>query len=484
MCSKTIPVSRLGLTLVEVLGATAVLVTLATISVVSIRDSVQAGQKATLQRELQQLNTALEGYKSAGGVIPEDADVAKALQLLKDGVDLAGDGNPDYASLVTDPPLSMQVAGEPYELQFTPEDGFSYGSASGSVLVDSGREVQPIEPVITNESLPSVLNYMSTLDRNSPGYADTQSQLALAMASDLLTPENKQAIADAMLADGYVYNPETLSWEGVTGAQTGQVGATDPGPGPVPTNPVTNYKFDITDPALVQNAMDSLPSLRSWNDQDPNMDPRDYSQTIAALLAASQQGHENYTPEGVKTFVDGELAGMMSDIDEARRMGQSQQWASLMNSMVKVLEVDGYYNGQVADFIVGQRMGRMDHNGIPESFKVDSVDWMIQTPNQAPATLYQPTGANANITPVLGRVFKLEAGDTLSALFGTPESSGVVGGDTVHTAQRAVVMINGSASTYYWNNNLNRWTRVFAGSPDATDYVIPQGSLVYLRPAP
>lgn len=478
---KPISYSRQGLTLVEVLGATAVLVTLATISVVSIRDSVQAGQKATLQRELQQLNTALEEYKSAGGVIPEDADVAKALQLLKDGVDLAGDGSdPDYASLVTDPPLSMQVAGEPYELQFSPDDGFSYASASGSALIDSGRVVQPVEPVITNESLPSVLNYMSTLDRNSPGYADTQGQLAIAVASDLLTPENKQAINDAMLADGYIYNPETLSWEGVTGGQT-SLTVTESSQ---PDMQTLNYRFDITDPAAVQGAMDSLSTLRSWNDQDPNADPRDYAQTIEALIAASQEGHANYTPEGVKTFVDAELAGMMTAIDEARRTGQSQQWASLMNSMVKVLEVDEYYNGKVADFIVGQRMGRMDHNGIPEAFKVDSVDWSIQTPNQTSATLHQPTGANANLAPVLGRVFKLDSGDTLTALFGTPATSGIVGGDTVHTAQRAVAMINGSAYTYYWDNNLNRWTRVSLGTPDVSNYVIPSGSLVYLKPAP
>lgn len=480
MCSNSIPSSRLGLTLVEVLGATAVIVTLATVSVVSIRDSVQAGQKAVMQREVQLLNVALEEYKSAGGVIADDASVTDALSLLEEGVDLAGDGNKDYAPLVNTPPLQMTVAGEAYDLTFTPQEGFAYTNAAGEGVGFSGAALQPVEPVITNGSLPSVLSYMSTLAPNSPAYADSQSQLAIAMASDLLSPESKQSINDAMLTDGYVYNPETLSWEGVTGVQT-PLTVTE---GALPQNDQNqNYSFDITDPAAVQGAMDALPALRSWNDQDPDMDPRDYSQTIAGLLEASQQGHSNYTPEGVRSFVDAELTGMMAAIDEARRTGQPQQWASLINSMVKVLEVDDYYNGWVADFIVGQRMGRMDHNGIPEAFKVDSVDWTVQTPNQAPVALYQPTGANANITPVLGRVFKLDSGDTLSALFGTPETAGIIGGDTAHTAQRAVTMINGSAYTYYWNTNLDRWSRVALGTPDVTNYFIPAGSLVFLKPA-
>jgi Tfp pilus assembly protein PilE len=484
MCSKTIPVSRLGLTLVEVLGATAVLVTLATISVVSIRDSVQAGQKATLQREVQQLNTALEEYKSAGGVIPEDTAVEDVLTLLKDGVDLAGDGDKDYASLVTDPPLQMQVAGETYDLTYTPQEGFAYTNANGEGIGGSGQSsTLGSEPLISNDTVPNMISQLQGYAPGSPAYNNLTGQLALAMSSDTISPETKQSITDAMLEQGYVYNSDTLAWEGITTGETAQPGTS------IPTTANTNYKFDISNPAAVQGAMDSLPSLRAWNDQDPSKDPRDYSQTIASLLAASQQGHENYTPEGVRSFVDAELDAMMDAIRAARASyvdGQlvynPQQWASLVNSLVKVLEVDGYYSGRVADFLVGQRMGNSIHTGLTEDFKVDNVDWTIETPNQTPPSLYQPTGANANISPVLGRVFKLESADNLTALFGTPETSGIVGGDSPRDAQHVIAMINNQhAHTYYWNNNLNRWTRVSLGSPDATDYSFAPGTTIVLK---
>jgi len=39
-----------GFTLVEILGAVAVMTTLATLSVVSVRDSLEAGQKSDMQR--------------------------------------------------------------------------------------------------------------------------------------------------------------------------------------------------------------------------------------------------------------------------------------------------------------------------------------------------------------------------------------------------------------------------------------------------
>lgn len=61
--------STKGFSLVEILGAIAVVSTLAAVSVVSIKDTVQAGQKAGAQKELQHLNGALQNFRSAGGVM-------------------------------------------------------------------------------------------------------------------------------------------------------------------------------------------------------------------------------------------------------------------------------------------------------------------------------------------------------------------------------------------------------------------------------
>jgi len=86
--------------LVEILGAVAVLATVATVSVISVKDSVQAGQKASAQKEIQNLNAALESFKSAGGVIPENATAAEAIGALQRGVDLSGS---EYVPLVSVP---------------------------------------------------------------------------------------------------------------------------------------------------------------------------------------------------------------------------------------------------------------------------------------------------------------------------------------------------------------------------------------------
>jgi len=86
-----------------------------------------------MQRELQQLNTALNNYEAAGGVIPDTADtnVQDALDALKDGVDLASTAG-DFTPLVTDPSLSVALDGESYNLDYTPGDGFSYVPSSGT----------------------------------------------------------------------------------------------------------------------------------------------------------------------------------------------------------------------------------------------------------------------------------------------------------------------------------------------------------------
>lgn len=87
---RTHQTSRQAFTLVEVLGAVAGAATLATVSVVSIQDSVKAGQRASVQRELQHLNTALQNFKSAGGVIPPDTSAEAAVTALQVGTNLEG----------------------------------------------------------------------------------------------------------------------------------------------------------------------------------------------------------------------------------------------------------------------------------------------------------------------------------------------------------------------------------------------------------
>jgi type II secretory pathway pseudopilin PulG len=128
-----------GLSLVEMLGAVAVITTLATVSVISVKDTVQAGQKSAAQKELQHLNTALQNFRSAGGAVPHDADVDTVVNLLKGGVDLSGS---NFTPLSSDPDMTRDIAGVPYTLEYDDEYGFTYEPefGEGGILGGSGAE--------------------------------------------------------------------------------------------------------------------------------------------------------------------------------------------------------------------------------------------------------------------------------------------------------------------------------------------------------
>jgi len=128
-----------GLSLVEVLGAVAVIATVATISVIAVKDSVQAGQRSAVQRELQHLNSALQNFRSAGGAVPVDAEADAVVNLLREGVDFSGS---NFTPLSADPAMTREIAGVPYSLEYDDENGFTYEpeSGEGGVLGGSGSE--------------------------------------------------------------------------------------------------------------------------------------------------------------------------------------------------------------------------------------------------------------------------------------------------------------------------------------------------------
>ena len=131
---------RRAFTIIEILGAAALITTLALVSVISVKDSVSAGQRATMQKELQALNTALNNFKGAGGVIDPDASVSDALGSLQAGTSIGG--ATVYAPLSGAPPFEASIGGMPYSLSYDADAGFSYipaGSEIGEVLGDSGR---------------------------------------------------------------------------------------------------------------------------------------------------------------------------------------------------------------------------------------------------------------------------------------------------------------------------------------------------------
>jgi len=133
--------SARAFSLIEVLGGIALVLTIAAVALISIKDTVISGQRSAVQRELQALNSAWQNFKSAGGVIEANASVVEALAALKRGVEMAGS---DFAPLATNPKLNLDVGGNTYTLQYDPEEGFSYIDPSGSGMGRAGEEVEGI----------------------------------------------------------------------------------------------------------------------------------------------------------------------------------------------------------------------------------------------------------------------------------------------------------------------------------------------------
>ena len=73
----------------------------------------------------------------------------------------------------------------------------------------------------------------------------------------------------------------------------------------------------------------------------------------------------------------------------------------------------------------------------------------------------------------VGDSYKILACDTLATLFGTPASSGILGGGNSTVADSIILVFNGSAATYFYSTTNSRWSRVAPGSPDATNTAVP-----------
>lgn len=188
---------RYGMSLVEILGATAVVMTVASVTVISVKDTLTASQRSAVQRELQSLNSALNNFKATGGVIAHGSSAEDAVRAMR-GV---GVNDMDYQPLINDPDWLKQIGGETYRLDYNDESGFSYipDSALSATFTDGGREAnQPgaggyqFDPTNPGE-IASALDRLASLNPEDPEYAailralNDAAELGALSADDLMT---------------------------------------------------------------------------------------------------------------------------------------------------------------------------------------------------------------------------------------------------------------------------------------------------------
>jgi hypothetical protein len=80
----------------------------------------------------------------------------------------------------------------------------------------------------------------------------------------------------------------------------------------------------------------------------------------------------------------------------------------------------------------------------------------------------------------VGNSYSIYGCDTLTSALGAPGTTGVLSGASSTVADSVVLIYNGTASTYFHNGT--RWTKVFAGNPDASNTpLLPFYGLAYAR---
>ena len=80
----------------------------------------------------------------------------------------------------------------------------------------------------------------------------------------------------------------------------------------------------------------------------------------------------------------------------------------------------------------------------------------------------------------VGDSYEIYGCDTLSGVLGSPSTTGVLSGASAGVADSVVLVVNGSASTFFHNGT--RWTKVTVGSPDASNTpLLPYYGLSYAR---
>ncbi len=170
-----------------------------------------------------------------------------------------------------------------------------------------------------------------------------------------------------------------------------------------------------------------------------------------------------------------------------------------------LLEVDSSLAGQSAGIITGVSSNTISNSNAgwtAGALSAAATPYLIQitsgsakgrmflissaTANTSTTVTVSATDASVDLTAlgiVIGTdTYRIFSCDTLGSFFGTPASSGILGGANIKAADSVAVVLNGVSSTYYYNTSLNRWTKSAFGNPDATNTpLLPYYGIQYQR---
>jgi uncharacterized protein (TIGR02597 family) len=81
-----------------------------------------------------------------------------------------------------------------------------------------------------------------------------------------------------------------------------------------------------------------------------------------------------------------------------------------------------------------------------------------------------------------GDTYELLNCDTIGGLFGTPATTGILGGATADSADNLQVFLQGAWQTFYFDTGKGHWVKRAFGTPDSSDVpILPDAGILYSR---
>jgi hypothetical protein len=143
--------------------------------------------------------------------------------------------------------------------------------------------------------------------------------------------------------------------------------------------------------------------------------------------------------------------------------------------------ITSFTSNSISNTNAGWTSGQLSTASSPSLIQITTGNatgrmFLIATNSDNTVTISSTDAQQVDLTSTglaAGDSYKILACDTLSSLFGTPGTTGILGGANSTVSDTVVLVFNGTAQTFFYSTTLNRWTRVAGGNPDATNTAVP-----------
>lgn len=218
-------------------------------------------------------------------------------------------------------------------------------------------------------------------------------------------------------------------------------------------------------PALILLLAAALASGLAAETNGPTTPVGYISKTIAAGNGATKKVTPVSAPLDFAASAAGRLSGTLSGVTATTLSNNAARWTA------------GQLSAAAAPHLLRLTAGA----AAGRTFLLST-----STANTATTVTIDPAdaaqGTLATLGVAVGDTYEISRCDSLLSLFGTPATTGILGGTNSANADTLQLAVNGVVETYFYSTTQNRWTKVASGEPDASNTPIrPDQGVLYAR---